>query len=227
MSSTKPFARAASTVLLRLLGVAGSTFAAAFALFAALDLAPGDPVSRLAGAHASARTLHAIRHQLGLDQPLLTRFWHWLTGLFHGDFQTNNILFHEGRLKAVLDWEISGLGANLMDLGWLLMMNDPESWYDGAGLSGVPPFDGLVNRYSDAAKRSVTLADVAFYRALSGYRFGVISGLNVMLHRTGKRPDASTNPITAALSIERMPSRKINCKIIMTIGQYSFITAPV
>ncbi len=35
----------------------------------------------------------------------------------------------------------------------------------------------------------MTLDDVAWYRALAGYRFGVITGLNVMLHRTGKRVD--------------------------------------
>ncbi|MFJ8027671.1 ABC transporter permease [Streptomyces sp. NPDC096311] len=85
----KPLARTASTVLLRLIGTVGSVLAAAFALFAALDLAPGDPASRLAGAHASERTLHAIRHQLGLDQPLFTRFWDWLTGLFQGDLGTS------------------------------------------------------------------------------------------------------------------------------------------
>jgi aminoglycoside phosphotransferase (APT) family kinase protein len=126
-------------------------------------------------------------------------------GLFHGDFQTNNLLFHEGRLQAVLDWEISGLGANLIDLGWLLMMNDPESWHDGAGLAGVPPFDGLVARYAAAAGRPVALADIAFYRALSGYRFGVISGLNVMLHRTGKRPDEEWERI--ALSVPALFGR--------------------
>ncbi|MFJ9565297.1 ABC transporter permease [Streptomyces fuscichromogenes] len=85
----KPFARTAFTVLLRLLGVAGSVLVAAFALFAALAAAPGDPATRLAGAHASERTLEAIRHRLGLDQPLPVRFWDWLTGLCHGDLGTS------------------------------------------------------------------------------------------------------------------------------------------
>jgi aminoglycoside phosphotransferase (APT) family kinase protein len=126
-------------------------------------------------------------------------------GLFHGDFQTNNLLFHEGRLQAVLDWEISGLGAHHMDLGWLLMMNDPASWHDGEGLARVPAFEGLVGRYAEAAERAVTLHDVAFYRALSGYRFGVISCLNVMLHRTGKRPDEEWERI--ALSVPALFGR--------------------
>ncbi len=128
-----------------------------------------------------------------------------VVGLFHGDFQTNNILFDEGRLVAVLDWEISGIGAQLLDLGWILMMTDPESWHDGAGLAVVPPREDLVARYSAAAGRPVSLSDVAFYRALSGYRFGAISGLNVMLHRTGKRPDEEWERI--ALSVPHLFGR--------------------
>jgi aminoglycoside phosphotransferase (APT) family kinase protein len=110
-------------------------------------------------------------------------------GVFHGDFQTNNVLFDGASVVAIIDWEISGIGAQLLDIGWLLFMNDAGSWADGAGMADVPPFEDLVAWYSAAVGRPVTLDDVAFYRALSAYRFGVISGLNVMLHRTGKRPD--------------------------------------
>lgn len=120
-------------------------------------------------------------------------------GIFHGDFQTNNLLFDNGRLVAILDWEISGVGAQLLDLGWLLMMNDSDSWYDRAGLSVVPAHETLVARYAAATNRDVTLDDVAWYRALSGYRFGVISCFNVMLHRSGKRPDAEWDLIAPSI----------------------------
>jgi aminoglycoside phosphotransferase (APT) family kinase protein len=112
-----------------------------------------------------------------------------VVGVFHGDYQTSNLLFRDGRLVAVIDWEIAGIGAQLLDVGWLLMMNDPESWADGDRLRSVPSFTRLVDRYAAALGTPLTLDDVAFYRALSGYRFGVISCLNVGLHRTGKRPD--------------------------------------
>jgi aminoglycoside phosphotransferase (APT) family kinase protein len=110
-------------------------------------------------------------------------------GVFHGDFQTSNLLFDHGRLVAVIDWEIAGIGAQLLDLGWLIMMNDGESWYEGRRSDAIPPFEEMVDRYAAKSGTPLTLDDVAFYRALSGYRFGVISGLNVMLHRTGKRHD--------------------------------------
>ncbi len=126
-------------------------------------------------------------------------------GVFHGDFQTNNVLFDGPRVVAVLDWEISGIGAQLLDLGWLLFMNDADSWADGAGLRRVPAFEQIVGWYADAVGRRVSLDDVAFFRALAGYRFGVISGLNVMLHRTGKRHDPEWERI--ALSVPSMFER--------------------
>ena len=125
-----------------------------------------------------------------------------VVGIFHGDFQTANILLDGPSVVAVIDWEISGIGAQLIDLGWMLFMNDAASWADGAGLETVPPFEDIVGWYASAAGRHVSLADVAFYRALSGYRFGVISCLNVMLHRTGKRHDPEWEAI--ALSIPSM-----------------------
>ncbi len=120
-------------------------------------------------------------------------------GVFHGDYQTSNLLYDNGVLVAVLDWEISGIGAQLLDLGWLLMMNDPASWFDGERLAIVPPFESLVTRYAKATGREVDLAEVAWYRALSGYRFGVISCFNVMLHRTGQRPDPEWDRIAPSV----------------------------
>ena len=108
-------------------------------------------------------------------------------GLFHGDFQTSNLLFDDGVLEAVLDWEISGIGGQRLDIGWLLMMNDPQSWYDTGSFAGGPGLGALEARYEEGM--GTTVGDIGWYRALSGYRFGVISGLNVMLHRTGKRHD--------------------------------------
>jgi len=120
-------------------------------------------------------------------------------GVFHGDYQTGNLLFDEGRLVAVLDWEISGIGAQLLDLGWLLMMNDPPSWANGDALATVPEFDELVDRYAMASGRYLRLEEVAWFRALAGYRFGVIACFNVMLHRTGKRPDPEWDNIAPSV----------------------------
>jgi peptide/nickel transport system permease protein len=33
--------------------------------------------------------LDGVAHQLGIDQPFFVRYWHWLTGVLHGDFGKN------------------------------------------------------------------------------------------------------------------------------------------
>lgn len=50
---------------------------------------PGDPVRALFGDKgADPATVASIRHELGLDQPILVQYWHYLTGLLQGDFGT-------------------------------------------------------------------------------------------------------------------------------------------
>ncbi|MFJ9582332.1 ABC transporter permease [Streptomyces acidicola] len=60
-------------------------FATSVIAFLLPRLAPGDPAAEIAGPNASAATITAIRAQLGIDQPLVTQYLHWLGGLFTGD----------------------------------------------------------------------------------------------------------------------------------------------
>ncbi len=57
--------------VLILLGVAAITFVLLYAL-------PADPARMIAGRSATAQTVAKIRHELGLDQPLLVQFWRYL-----------------------------------------------------------------------------------------------------------------------------------------------------
>jgi aminoglycoside phosphotransferase (APT) family kinase protein len=111
-------------------------------------------------------------------------------GLFHGDFQTHNLLYRDdGRLAAVIDWEIAGIGAVGLDLGWLMMMTDRSCWYAAKleqFLVSADPAD-LVDWYVDATGWNQPHA--AWYEALAAYRYGVIAILNLSLHRTGRRVD--------------------------------------
>jgi aminoglycoside phosphotransferase (APT) family kinase protein len=120
-------------------------------------------------------------------------------GLFHGDFQGSNFLFDGETLVAVLDWEISGIGGQLLDLGWLLVFTDPESWDTPCKpIASVPPAEELIALYEEDMQRKAL--DIAWYRALAGYRFGVISGFNIMLHRRGKRHDPEWERIASSVA---------------------------
>ena len=55
------------------------------AVFMLFFVAPHDPARTIAGRQATAETVALVRHRLGLDQPILTQYGHFLTGLAHGD----------------------------------------------------------------------------------------------------------------------------------------------
>jgi peptide/nickel transport system permease protein len=48
-------------------------------------LTPGNVASAILGTNATRQSLAALRRRLGLDDPFYVTYWHWLTGLFHGN----------------------------------------------------------------------------------------------------------------------------------------------
>lgn len=79
----------------RLAGAVVTLALTSFLVFGAVYLAPGSPIAFLVGRHSmTPEQIAEIRAQYGLDEPLLTRYWHWLTGVLHGDFG-QSILFDQ------------------------------------------------------------------------------------------------------------------------------------
>ena len=58
---------------------------ASVVVFAVLEIVPGDPAQIILGINATDETLAALREQMGLNQPVLVRYFSWLTGLLAGD----------------------------------------------------------------------------------------------------------------------------------------------
>jgi len=110
-------------------------------------------------------------------------------GLFHGDFNWANTFWSmEGQLLAVIDWELCGIGATLNDVGWVATFNDPRAWTtDGPPTPLLLPAEDLLNLYAKAWAEP--LPDLRWFRALAAYKFAIITGLNLGLHRRGKRHD--------------------------------------
>jgi len=76
-------------VLRRLGRAAVSLVIVLVASFFMVQLVPGDPVRAALGPTAPAATVAALRADLGLDQPVLTQFTNYLTGLLQLDFGTS------------------------------------------------------------------------------------------------------------------------------------------
>ncbi|MCE0489113.1 ABC transporter permease [Pantoea sp. Mb-10] len=54
-------------------------------------LSPVDPVQQIAGDHASEATYAQVRHDLGLDQPVLVQFWRYISHLARGDLGLSHL----------------------------------------------------------------------------------------------------------------------------------------
>ena len=70
----------------RLLQSALILLGVSFITFFLLYILPADPAQQIAGRSATPETIANIRVQLGLDQPLLVQYWHYLVNLVHGNF---------------------------------------------------------------------------------------------------------------------------------------------
>lgn len=57
--------------------------------FLAFQIIPGDPTTKLLGTEATEAAKEALRAELGLDRPVLVRYWDWLTGFLTGDMGTS------------------------------------------------------------------------------------------------------------------------------------------
>ena len=130
-------------------------------------------------------------------------------GIFHGDFQTANLFCSlDGKLLAVIDWELVGIGATLNDVGWICTFSDAAAWHSTPGQQR-PIFldpETLAGFYRDAWGEA--LPDLHWYRALAAYKFAIISGLNLGLHRRGKRHDPVWE--ITAMSIESLLRRALD-----------------
>ena len=72
-------------LLRRLLTLLATLVGASLIIFLVLDALPGNAAQTLMGADASPEAVQALTVKLGLDQPLATRYLHWIGGMAVGD----------------------------------------------------------------------------------------------------------------------------------------------
>lgn len=69
-------------------------------VFTLLHLTPGDPVRIIAGEEPDPAAMEAVRHELGLDQPLPLQYVAWMSRAVTGDFG-RSIRTHQPVLEAI------------------------------------------------------------------------------------------------------------------------------
>jgi len=115
-------------------------------MFLLQHISPMDPVKAQLGAQASAQAVAARREALGLNDPALVQFWHYLTGAVTGDLGTSFRTRHGVAsdlgtfFPATLELALYGLIFALM-LAVLLAFSTTLKWR-GAGILRAILFTG-------------------------------------------------------------------------------------
>jgi len=79
-----------ASYVLRRVGLALLTlFLLSIIIFFAGEVLPGNPGRAILGPFAAESAVKALDQQLGVNRPILTQYWTWLTGILHGDLGTS------------------------------------------------------------------------------------------------------------------------------------------
>ena len=87
-------------ILRRLLAALPVMGIVAVLVFLMLRLTPSDPAAIIAGDYANDQQVAEIRKRLGLDQPILTQFFIWITSMLQGDFGES--FFYKKKVAALI-----------------------------------------------------------------------------------------------------------------------------
>ncbi|HTI84610.1 MAG TPA: ABC transporter permease [Acetobacteraceae bacterium] len=108
----------AGYLLHRLAGALGVVFAMSVLIFAVVHILPGNVAYAILGEFATADNVRALEAKLGLNDPLPLQYWHWLSGMLHGDLGASVVM---QRPAAPLILEALGRSAILALLAFVLV----------------------------------------------------------------------------------------------------------
>jgi peptide/nickel transport system permease protein len=113
-------------------------FGLSLLMFLYIHIIPGDPVAGMLGAGGTPKLIAQLRHQFGLDQPIVVQYWHWLDGLLHGSlgisFVTRQAItpILVQRIPASLELTVAGMFATVVvgcPLGFFAGIYK-DTWFD-------------------------------------------------------------------------------------------------
>lgn len=181
------------------------------------DPGPGSEAARRAVEHWRAISLHDRLE----PQPILERAFAWLdrhlpstarTTLVHGDFRSGNYLHEaDGRITAMLDWEMAHLGDPHEDLGWAAM----PYWSSAGRVCGLEPEEDMLRRYEDLAGVAVDRHRVHFYKVLGTAKMATIS-------LTGVRSYCEARSADPTLPVVGLLLARLNRELLELLG----VTSP-
>ena len=164
-------------LLRRLPSAIAVLFAASVLIFAILRVVPGDPASTLAGPDATPETIAAIRHDLGLDQPVITQYLSWLGHVLTFDLGRSYLIGGQ-----IADLVTAGLTNTLVLTGAALLLAVVGSVVTALLWVGVP------SRALDAALTGFNTVALALPTFVTGVILVLVFGLLLPILPTGGVP---------------------------------------
>jgi ABC-type dipeptide/oligopeptide/nickel transport system permease component len=73
-------------IAMRVLGSVGAVFGATVLAFMIMRVLPGNPARLILGPLATSQAVTALNHHIGLDQPLYTQYWRYISDFFQGNW---------------------------------------------------------------------------------------------------------------------------------------------
>jgi aminoglycoside phosphotransferase (APT) family kinase protein len=91
-----------------------------------------------------------------------------------GDARLGNLMYRDGEIMAVLDWDMSHIGVAETDLAWFLAVDwlVSESGLRGSRWEGMPAKEDIIPIYENALGRK--LQDFSYHEAFAFLKLGII-----------------------------------------------------
>lgn len=120
-------------------------------------------------------------YRAGALLPAMEIGWRWLHEnparrrdpvFVHGDFRHGNLMIADGRLAAVLDWELPHIGDPMEDIGWV----STKAWRFGYPeiVGGFGPVSALLDGYESVAGWRPDEREVLWWSVFGSIRWGTM-----------------------------------------------------
>ncbi|HUT56092.1 MAG TPA: phosphotransferase family protein [bacterium] len=171
----------------------------------------GDPGPGQGSARQQVERWEEVIAKAGfLKKPVVNYAAHWLRDnlpdndhvvVVHGDYRTGNYVHQDGRIKAVLDWEMVHLGDPMDDVSYIIgtawRSPRPHLW-----ISHLMPREEFYERYQDATGIKIDKERLKFYHILINFKAVGIAGNAANAFRSKPTTDLKTGVFGITLYIQ-------------------------
>ncbi len=213
----------------RLVAAVITLFVASILVFFATEALPGNAASMVLGRNATPAAVHELSLRLGLNQPLVSQYLHWLSGVLHGSLGNSASQLAQGATSAPISTMI---GAPLLNsavlAGLTVLFMIPISVILGvvAGLRARRPADHVIS------VAAIAFGGMPEYVSGSLLLLIFFSGLHILPPVSLVQPGTSplANPRALVLPVSTLlvitcgwAIRQIRSGVVETTGQ-RFVT---